>query len=302
MDSFYNILSTIFEVIGGVWRFRIATIDGNDLTFANVTIALLVFVIGIKLSRRISKFIVSKLLARTAIGRNAKAAIQSLAFYALIIIFLLLALDIAQIPIKIFAFMGGALAIGIGFGSQNIIKDFISGIILMIEQPVRVGDMIEINETTRGQVVRIGAISTHILTFRNVDVLVPNHSLIEGNVINWTLTSNEAKRLINVGVAYGSPTKKVAELISQAVKENEAVIKKDKVETFFVNFGDNTLDFEVHFWINMNRPGDERKISSEIRHNIVDLFHKNNIEIAFPQRDVHLDSAKPLEIKLVEGK
>lgn len=298
LDSLVEVFRYAIEITGDIWRFRVATIDGNPLTIANITIALLVFVIGISMARRVSKWLVSKVISKAHISQNGQTLLETLIFYALTIIFLLVSLDVAQIPIKVFAVLGGALAIGVGFGSQNIIKDFISGLILMIEQPVRVGDMVEIDAETRGKVMRIGAISTHILTFRNVDVLVPNSSLIENNVINWTLSSNKAKRLISVGVAYGSPTRKVEELLVQAAMSVEQVLEERRPQAYFVGFGDNTLNFEVYFWIHMNRPGDERAIASEIRHRIVEVFEKESITIAFPQRDVHLDITHPVEVKI----
>jgi len=295
-ESLKEILFSIGHSIGDVWRFRVATVDQNEITVANITIALVVFVVGLKISRKISDLLVNKILSRASLSNNARFVLKSLSFYLFIIIFILLSLDIAQIPLQIFAVAGGALAIGVGFGSQNIIKDFICGLVIMIEQPVRVGDMIEIDEKTQGKVMRIGAISTHILTFRNIDILVPNSALVEGKVTNWTLTNNRAKRTIKIGVAYGSPTRRVGELLIQAVNENERVFKDPPAQDYFINFGDNSLDFEVHYWIYMNRPGDERGIASEIRHRIVELFEKEGIVIAFPQRDIHIDSIKPLEI------
>jgi len=298
LESMEIALNYIVNVIAGLWRFRVATIDNNPITIANIVIALFVFIVGLKLSRKFSEVLINKLLTRSDMSHNARFVVKSLTFYVLVVIFLLLALDIAQIPLQIFAVLGGALAIGLGFGSQNIIKDFISGIIVMIEQPVRVGDMIEIEGDTSGKVMTIGAISTHILTFRNIDILIPNRTLIDGNVINWTLTNNKAKRSIRVGVAYGSPTRKTAELIKEAALENEKVLKDPAPQDYFIEFGENTMDFEVHFWIYMNRPGDKRAISSEIRHRIVELFEKEGIVIAFPQRDVHIDSSRPIEVSI----
>lgn len=298
IDSITSVFSIIISSLGDIWRFKVATIDGNAITIANITIALIVLIFGMKLAKKFSDVLVNKLLRRSNLSHNARFVIRSLTFYILIIIFILLSLDIAQIPLQIFAVLGGALAIGIGFGSQNIIKDFISGLIIMIEQPVRVGDMIEVDGQTNGKVISIGAISTHILTFRNVDVLIPNSTLIEGKVINWTLTNNKAKRALKVGVAYGSDTRKVSELIRQAVSENEKVLKDPAPQDYFIDFGENTMDFEIHFWIYMNRPGDERAVSGEIRHRIVELFNKEGITIAFPQRDVHLDTLKPLEVTI----
>lgn len=293
-------LLLLTEKLSGFWSFKVAIIDSNPITVANIVIALIVFIFGLRLARKLSVLFEKRVFSRLELNDNARAAMQTIFFYILIAIFTFVSLDIAQIPLRVFAFLGGALAIGIGFGSQNLVKDFISGLIIMIEQPVRLGDMIELGDGTNGRIVKIGAISTHIRTFRNIDVLVPNHSLIEGQVINWTLSDRRAKRSLNVGVAYGSPTRKVEELLCQAANENERVITEKPPQAYFINFGDNTLDFELHYWIQMSRPGDERRVASELRHRLVELFDDHHVAIAFPQRDVHLDSARPLEISLVK--
>lgn len=286
-------------IVSSIWEFNIATIDNNPITVANILIAVFAFVIGIIVSRRLSRVVNDRLLSHTAMDLNSRAALQSVTFYILVLIFLLFSLDIAQIPIKIFALLGGALAIGIGFGSQYLIKDFMNGLVLMIAQPVRVGDMIELQDREMtGRVKRIGALATHIVTFRNVDILVPNSALIEGTVINWTLSSNTARRILSIGVAYGTDTKKVEEIILQAAQDEPAVFDSPEPKVYFVDFAESTLNFELFYWIKMTRPGDERSVASDLRHRITQLFYDNDITIAFPQRDVHLDTTAPIEVKV----
>lgn len=291
----------VMEVMGAVWNFRIATIDNDDLTVSNICIALFIFVIGFKISRRFSHFIVGAFNSMSHVSDNTRATVESITFYSLLIIFTFTSLAIAQIPLNSFALLGGALAIGLGFGSQNIIKNFISGIILMIEQPIRVRDIINV-EGTEGGIVRIGARSTHIRTFDNVDILVPNSILLENNVVNWTLSDQDIRTRVKVGVAYGTDTLKVEEILKEVVSKNPKVLDSRPVMVFFNEFGDNSLNFEVQFWCNMPRPSAKRKIESQMRHDINAAFNEAGIVIAFPQRDVHIDSSSPLEVKVVGKK
>jgi potassium efflux system protein len=300
-DYFSNVNLTkdvLWNAVGAFWNFRVATIDNNDVTIANIVIALFIFTVGFRVSRKFSRFVVIAFPASKSINENTKSTVESVTFYFLLIIFTFTSLSIAQIPLKSFALLGGALAIGFGFGSQNIIKNFISGIILMIEQPIRVGDIINA-EGTEGRVLRIGARSTHIKTYDNIDILVPNSTLLENNVVNWTLSDDDIRTRVFVGVAYGTDTRRVEELLAEVVGKNPKVLVNRPVISFFNEFGDNSLNFEVQFWCQMPRPSARRRVESEVRHDISAAFAKEGIEISFPQRDVHLDTLKPLEVRMV---
>jgi small-conductance mechanosensitive channel len=203
---------------------------------------------------------------------------------------------VAQIPLSTFAVLGGALAIGFGFGSQNIIKNFISGLILMIEQPIRVGDIITA-EGGEGKIIRIGARSTHIRTFDSVDILVPNSTLLENNVVNWTLSDTDIRTKVRVGVAYGSSTRKVEQLLVKATEESPEVLRQRPIMVFFRDFGDNSLVFDVQFWCRMSRPSDRWRVESCVRHHITEIFEKEGVVIAFPQRDIHFDQT-PIQVEL----
>ncbi len=292
-----EILKDIFIVLGELWNFKVATIDNNHVTIANIVIALVIFVLGFRISRKFSRFVVNVSPTIKTLNANTKSTVESVTFYFLLIIFTFTSLSIAQIPLKSFALFGGALAIGFGFGSQNIIKNFISGLILMMEQPIRVGDIITVEET-EGRVVRIGARSTHIRTFDNVDILMPNSILLENNVVNWTLSDDDIRTRVTVGVAYGSDTKKVEKLLGEVIEDNDKVLKHKPYLVFFTEFGDSALNFEMQFWCKMPRPSEKRKVESQMRHDINEKFKKAGIVIAFPQQDVHLDMSAPLEVRI----
>jgi len=199
-----------------------------------------------------------------------------------------------------FAFLGGAVAIGLGFGAQNLFNNFISGLILTFERTIRIGDLIELGEHL-GLVEHIGNRCTRVKRTDGVDVLIPNSSLLENNVINWTLSDRRVRTSVVVGVIYGSPTDVVARLIRQAVDESDRVLKDPEPVVAFQDFGDNALVFETFFWTEVGSAMELRLIRSGIRFRIDALFREADLVIAFPQRDVHLDTVKPLEVRMVPG-
>jgi small-conductance mechanosensitive channel len=199
----------------------------------------------------------------------------------------------------VFTLAGGALAIGIGFGSQNILNNFISGLILLAERPIKVGDLIEV-EGTFGQVERIGARSTSVKTFDNFHIIVPNSSFLESKVVNWTHTDKLVRISLVVGVAYGSPVRRVEEVLLEVVGEHERTVVPPDPVVLFEDFGDSALVFRALFWIVMNRPMDQRKVLSDLRYRVDDRFREEGITIAFPQRDVHLDTTRPLEVRVTD--
>ncbi|MFG0315709.1 MAG: mechanosensitive ion channel family protein, partial [Planctomycetota bacterium JB042] len=196
-----------------------------------------------------------------------------------------------------FTILGGAFAIGIGFGSQNLMNNFISGLILLVERPIRVGDLIQVGDLL-GIVERIGARSTLVRKPSNVDIIVPNSTFLESNVINWTLSDDTYRTWVSVGVVYGSPLREVSKLLRKAVDEHGLVLKSPEPTLLFTDFGDDALQFEIHFWIRMRREMDRRRVESDVRFRIDGLFREAGIVIAFPQRDVHLDTARPLQVRV----
>ena len=211
-----------------------------------------------------------------------------------ILILAVTTLDMINVPITAFAFLSGAIAIGVGFGAQNIINNFISGWILMWERPIRIGDFLEV-DGVKGNVEAINTRSTRIRRTDGVHLLIPNSKLLENTVVNWSLVDYLTRTTVSVGVAYGSPCRKVAELIEQAVVEQLEVLKSPEPVVIFDDFGDNSLSFVVYFWMNARVEGNLRSIKSNIRFRIDELFEQHNIVIAFPQRDIHIDGKLSLQ-------
>ncbi len=236
--------------------------------------------------------IIERRLSRTMRNRGYDTNLIQLlrrGIYAVAITCLLLmALGMLNVPLGAFTFISGAVAIGVGFGAQAIINNFISGWILMGERPIRIGDLLEF-EGTLGRVEAINTRSTRIRRIDGVDIVTPNSALLENTVINWTLADDRIRTSVRVGVAYGSPVRRVAELIEQATNEHPDVDSETPPVVIFEDFGDNALIFDVFFWTSLRPGGDLRKLRSDIRFRLDELFAENDIVIAFPQRDVHLD-------------
>jgi len=265
-----------------------------------VTVTVLVLVVGVPIARVVIRRISRRLFARIGLEPGAAAAFESLAFYAVVACLLVFALWVSEIPLAVFTLAGGAIAIGVGFGSQKIVNNFISGVILLFERPIKVGDLIEVGETF-GQVENIGARSTKIKTFDNFHIIVPNGTFLEQNVVNWTHSDDMVRARMKVGVAYGSPTRRVEELLLKAIRELDKAVIPPEPDVLFEDFGDNALLFEAQFWIVMRRPMDRRKTLSDLRYRVDELFREAGIVIAFPQRDIHFDSVQPLQVRLLEG-
>ncbi len=269
------------------------TLSDQTITVGQLLLVPTVVLVGLFLIRWGGRKLVTRMEAR-----NLNADIVQLisrAFYIVgLAVLIITTLDLLNVPLTAFAFVSGAIAIGVGFGAQNIINNFISGWILMWERPIRIGDFLEVGET-RGTVESINTRSTRIRRVDGVHLLVPNSFLLENIVVNWTLVDRLMRSVVRVGVAYGSPVEDVARLIEQAACEEPDVLDDPAPLVIFEDFGDSALIFDVYYWINATRDRDLRVIRSNIRFRIDALFRENDIVIAFPQRDVHLDGTLRLE-------
>ncbi len=280
-----------------VWRYELTSIDDEPITIGSLCLAILLGAAGIFFSRRISGVVGATAEHRFSLDRGASAALQTIAFYALFVGFTLLALRMVNFPLTAFTVLGGALAIGVGFGSQNVMNNFISGLLLMLERPIRVRDLVEI-DGTHGVVEHIGARSTQIRSTDGRQMIVPNSFFLENNVVNWTLSDDLLRGKLTVGVVYGAPTLVVEKLLQQIVAEEPGVLKRPEPVVIFEDFGNDALTFDTYVWVHARSPMEMRRVMSRLRFRVDELFRENGIVIAFPQRDVHLDSLSPIEVRL----
>ena len=265
-----------------------------DITFTSGDLVAvpLIYVVGIWLMKKLAHIATYRLRSSGA-SADTIHLFKRLFYIIAGAILIVTTLDVMNVPLTAFAFLSGAVAIGVGFGAQNIINNFISGWILMWERPIRIGDFLEV-DGARGTVEIINTRSTRIRRVDGVHMLIPNSKLLENTVVNWTLIDNLTRTSVRVGVAYGSDCKLTARLIEQATRQQEDILTEPKPVVIFDDFGDNALMFESFFWVNATKERDLRVIRSQVRFTIDELFAEHDIVIAFPQRDVHLDGTLQL--------
>lgn len=263
------------------------TINEQAVSIGQVLLVPLIFIVGLLVARLLIGKL-SQRLTTKKLNADAIHLLQRVLYVLTLIILVITSLGLLNVPLTAFAFISGAVAIGVGFGAQNIINNFISGWILMWERPIKIGDFLELGET-RGTVEAINTRSTRIRRVDGVHLLIPNSYLLENTVVNWTLIDRKMRTSVRIGVSYGSPVEQVAKLIKQAVDDQAIALNDPAPVVFFEDFGDSALIFETFFWINATADRDLRQIRSNIRFRIDTLFRENNIVIAFPQRDVHVD-------------
>ncbi|MCA9304447.1 MAG: mechanosensitive ion channel [Phycisphaerales bacterium] len=287
----------IMPIIQHVWNYKLFNVNETTITVSQLVIALLVLVFGVLLAKVIARRVGQRILPKLKVESGPAAAIQTILYYILVTIAVVMSLQIAGVPLTIFTIFGGALALGIGFGSQNLIANFISGLLVMLERPVRLGDLISIGGDT-GVVRKIGARSTHIHGYDGATFIVPNSTLLENTITNWNLPDRAVRSRVAVGVAYGSDTSKVREILEQAINEHERVIRNMDNRVLFREFADSSLAFEIHFWTHPRSSLDKNSIESDMRFAIDALCREHDITIAFPQLDVHLDAVAPIDIRM----
>ncbi len=286
------------QTAGDLWNYEITTVDDASITTGSIVLAILLFLIGLWAARRGSSFVAQTTRRRFKLDAGAAHALRTLSFYALLAAFTLLALRAIHFPLTAFTVLGGALAIGVGFGSQNVMNNFISGLILMLERPVRAHDVVEV-DGNHGTIEKIGARSTQIRSVDGRHIIVPNSFFLESNVVNWTLSDDLIRAKVSVGVVYGSPTRLVEQLIRRVIDEDDQILQVPEPVLIFEDFGDNALIFDVYFWVKARSPMEMRMVQSRVRFRIDDLFRQHELVIAFPQRDVHIDSSAPLEVRVL---
>ena len=265
------------------------SIAEQPVTLGGLLLIPFIIYIGLLVTKWMVK-LVTKRLTTNKTDPNIIHLLQRVFYVIAVAILLITTLDLINVPITAFAFLSGAIAIGFGFGAQNIINNFISGWILMWERPIKIGDFLEV-ENAKGIVEQINTRSTRIRRIDGVHLLIPNSFLLENTVVNWTLRDSLVRTNVRVGVAYGTRARTVADLILEATLVQKEVLRDPMPVVSFEDFGDNSLVFEVNFWINSDKEGGLRIVRSNIRFVLDELFEKNNIVVAFPQRDVHIDGA-----------
>ena len=279
--------------LGEWFQLKLLEIGDYVLTLGELSGFLLILAVTLVLSRWLSRALTKVVGSRSRISPSQLYTFTRLMSYSILVIGFLMALASLGVSFDRMLLVAGALGVGIGFGLQNIANNFVSGIIILFEKSLRVGDFVELESGLLGEVREINIRSTLLKTMDNADILVPNSEFINGRVNNWTLKDDERRFSIPFGVAYGSDTDKVIEIVTAAARERPLTFEKGDRQTFVVmkEFGDSSLDFALSVWVRgeaIKRPG---LVKSEYLLAINKALVSNGIEIPFPQRDLHLRSS-----------
>ncbi len=256
------------------------------VSLATIVEFICVAILVVVLSRLVRRMVRTRVLVHTKMDVGLQYAIARIISYVVLVLGFVIGLETLGIELRSFTVIAGALGVGIGFGLQNIVSNFVSGLIILSERPVQVGDRVDISGTL-GQVVRIGARATHVLTNDNIVIIVPNQEFVANRVINWTHADPRVRFRVPVTVSYGSDVRLVEKLLLDVGVANSHVLKDPKPSVVFKEFGQNALLFELRVWSAdmAHHPG---AIESELNFAIWDTFKKHKIEIPFPQRDLHV--------------
>lgn len=255
------------------------------------------FALGWLLASRLSRSAINLLVRRLQLSPQLGKVLNRWVVSVLLLGVLIVVLKLARIPLTAFAFLGGALAIGVGFGTQNIIKNLISGAIILFERKVRVGDIVAIDGVS-GTVTSVDLRATTVRGFDGIEAIVPNSHLLENRVSNWSYGSPNVRRTIVVGLRYGSDMRRASELVRACAQAHPAVLDMPAPEALFDDFGADAQTLRLHYWIRLGGAQGGAVVDSDLRHAIGEALAENGLVIAYPQRDVHLDLAGPIDVRL----
>ncbi len=285
-----------------IFSYPLVRIGDTTVTPSNIFIFIIIISVGLLVSK-VYKSSVFKLNKKYNINHSTITILANLGYYIILILFLLFALRSVGLDLSSFAVIAGALSVGIGFGLQNIVSNFISGIILMFEKSIKIGDYIQIDEDTRGEVVDISMRSTIIKTNDNINLIIPNQSFIQNNVINWTLGDDIVRFRVPFGVAYGNDIDKVEKVVLKALEESDiSYVKRDgdmyDTRVVFEEMADSSLNFELFVWVKGEDARKPRRTKSIFLKMIYKALNESSITIPFPQQDIYLKSAVPLNVNI----
>jgi small-conductance mechanosensitive channel len=278
----------IIEWFGEIMNLSLFNLGESKLTIGlilTLIISLVVLFVG---SEWIRKIIVNKILSRYRLDMGTRKSIGTMVKYFLILAGIFSILQTNGIDLSAFGILAGAVGVGIGFGLQNITNNFISGLIILFEQPIKEGDRIEVGDVS-GDVIKISARSTMIVTNDNISIIVPNSQFIDSQVINWSHNDRNIRFNFPIGVSYKENPQKIKEILLEIAKENKGVLNTPEPDVLFDGFGDSSLNFNLRVWTSeyINRPN---VLKSQLYYEIFKRFETEGVEIPFPQRDLHIRS------------
>jgi small-conductance mechanosensitive channel len=269
-------------------------INKTPISVAKLLFALLIFTIGLLLGGLFRSNIKKLSLRNRALTSSTRTMIANIGYYLIIIVTFFVIIQVLGINLTSLALVAGALSVGIGFGLQNVISNFVSGIILMVERSIKIGDYIQLDDKLRGHVVDIKMRSITINTNANIDIIVPNQDLIQNRVINWTMNDKIRRFEIPFGVAYGTDAQRVIDIVEDAVKKSgfkDIHTEPERhTQVIMTGMGNSSVDFKLFVWIRGVTIFYPQRTASRFLIVIYNALYEAGIEIPFPQQDLHIRS------------
>jgi len=281
MDAFWHLVN---DILG----FPMATLGKGELSVGGVLklVCWVILVMGVE--RMFRHYLATRILSRTQLSPSLQFAIGRIAGYLFVILGCYLGLQVAGIDLSSLAIVAGAVGVGIGFGLQNIINNFVSGLIILAERPIALGDRVEVGGVA-GLVTQISLRSTTVVTNDNISIIVPNSEFIANPVTNWSHGDPKVRLRLPLGVAYGSDIEKLKRVIVEVALAHPATLQNPAPSLFFTGFGDSSLDFELGVWT-VDLAANPLRYRSDLYYAMERALREHGIEIPFPQRDLHVRS------------
>jgi len=279
----------LWWVVGSFLSYPIIPTQTRPITVTALIVVGLVVAVSFWVSHRAQGFLRRRVFPRLRLDPGLEFSIARFAHYAVLTLGLLLGLKTLQVDLTGLAVVAGILSVGIGFGLQNVASNFISGIILLIERPITVGDYVTVGDT-KGIIRAINMRSTEIVTRDNVSIIVPNSEFVSGRVVNWSHGDPRLRLRVAVGVSYSSDVAQVSRVLLEVARTTPDVLADPPPEVQFTRFGESSLDFALEVWI--ADPRHEEPVTSSLHYAIRAAFLDNGVEIPFPQRDLNIRPAE----------
>lgn len=288
---------SLIELVPTFWDYTLFNVDKNPITVGVLFSGIFFVIVGYVAIRLFVSQFDKRVLSRFDIETPHRYTIKVFLFYFLITFLFLFTLYFLKVPLTVFTVVGGAVALGIGFGIKNIMNNLICGMVIVTEHPIKIGDLIEVDKLI-GVVEHIGFRATSVRSLENTHILIPNSLILENSILNWTLSDKVIRSELAVGVQYGSPVEKVRDILLKAANDNKQILTYNKDQmprVFFEDFGDSALVFRLSYWIAVSSPFDIKQVASDLRFAINQLFKEGGITIPFSQRDLHIK--EPLQLQ-----
>ena len=292
-----ELLKHIAQTIVNWFSVQLITVGDSAITIGTIIQVIVLSVLVIGVARLLRRWLKGLLMHYTGGDIGRREALASLAYYCSLAIGMVVVLQMVGIDLSTLGLIVGALGVGIGFGLQNIVNDFIGGIVLLLERPVEVGDRIELEGKLIGDVIEIGMRATSLRTLDNIAIIIPNSHFIHQQITNWSHTDNIVRYAIPVGVSYREDPIEVQRLLLEVAAEHPDVIKEPVPDVLLQEFGSSSLNFVLRVWMGQIQKAPLILIS-EINFAISAKFREHNIEIPYPQRDLNVRSGV-LEVRTV---